>query len=631
MLKLKEGMVSMLRGYAGKILWINLTSGKIRVERLEEKIARKYLGGKGLGAYLLYSCLDADTPPYDPENKLIFVTGPLTGTAFPSVSRSAVITKSPMTGTFLDCYSGGPFGPSMKHAGFDAMVIWGKAKKPTYIFVDNEQVTLKDASHLWGLSTSETETRLGNELNQGEGKKFSIAAIGQAGERIVRFSSILNNKRAYGRGGPGAVMGSKNLKAIAVRGGRPIALADEGGFKETIKRCQRKISEHPLTKKGGLFKEKGTMMAVDLTQETGTFPTRNWQENTFAYAEEINGEAFSKHFIRPRACFLCPIGCSRETKGFINAVEYITEGPEYETIYSFGSNCEIKTPETIIAADKLCDDYGMDTISCGAVIGFAMECFEKGLISTKDTGGIALSFGDGEALIEVIHLIAKKQGIGQLLSEGVKLASEKIKGSAPFAVHVKGLELPGYDPRGMKGQALSYAISDRGGCHLRSNTLRTEVLGIPQVIDRYAYEGKAEMVREVLLQYTTFDCLISCIFGGFAISLKDYADGVSSVTGCPTTVKELRIIAERAWNLTRLFNNREGFRRKDDTLPERLFTETSTRGPSSGQVVDRASFEKMLDEYYQAMGWDKSTGIPTKEKLMELEIDNLWDKRISSM
>lgn len=330
-----------------------------------------------------------------------------------------------------------------------------------------------------------------------------------------------------------------------------------------------------------------------------------------------------KYIVRPQACFACPIGCSRETKAKIGDMEYLTEGPEYETIYALGSNCDIKAPEVIIAADKLCDDYGMDTISCGVAIGFAMECFEKGLISKKETGGLELSFGNGDALLEAIHLMAKREGIGRLLSEGVKIASEKIGGSSAFAMHVKGLELPGYDPRGMKGQSLTYALSDRGGCHLRSNTIRTELLGIPRVYERYGYEEKPEMIRDLQLNYATFDSLIACVFGAFAISIEDYADAVSAVTGMSIHFEELRLIAERAWNLTRLFNVREGFTRKDDTLPARLFSQPSTKGPSKGQVVDREAFEKMLDEYYEVVGWDRETGVPTDEKLTELGIEDL--------
>jgi len=595
----------MLYGYKGKIGWIDLTEGTIKTEELEEDLARKYLGGKGLGAYLLYKHLKPHIDPYDPENILIFVTGPLTGTNFPAVSRSGVITKSPLTGTFLDSYSGGFFGTQLKWAGFDVLVIKGKAESPCYLKIEDGEITINDADHLWGLSTSETESRLREELSSKKGERMSIAAIGQAGENLVRFSSIINEKRAHGRGGAGAVMGSKNLKAVVVRGNQKLQIAGEASFKEIVRRCRRKIAENPRTGKGGTFPKVGTMMTVNLTHATGTLPTRNWHDNTFGDFSEIDGEAFLKYQVRRRACFACPIGCSRDTKTIRGNTEYITEGPDYETIYSFGSNCEINDPGVVIAADRLCDDYGMDTISCGVTIGFAMECFEKGLIGKEETKGIDLRFGNGDALLEVIHLIAKKEGIGKLLSEGSKRVSEKVEGSRAFAMHVKGMELPGYDPRGMKGQGLSYAVADRGGCHVRANTLRTELLGLPEPIDRYGYENKAEMVRDLQLEYATFDCIIACLFGGFAITLEDYADAISAETGWSLTQEELRTIAERAWNTTRLFNVREGFTREHDTLPERLFAEASTSGPSEGEVVDRASFEKMLEEYYEVVGWDK--------------------------
>jgi aldehyde:ferredoxin oxidoreductase len=378
----------MLKGYAGRLAWIDLTDGTVSVKKLEEALAKKYLGGKGLGAYLLYNHLKANTDPYDPDNILIFITGPLTGTSFPAVSRSAVVTKSPLTGTFLDSYSGGFFGPHMKFSGYDGFVIKGKAAKPSYILVEKDKIAIKEAEHLWGLSASETESRLKEELEQKEKERISVTTIGQAGENRVRFANIINARRAYGRGGAGAVMGSKNLKAVVIRGEGEIPIADKKHLKEVAKRCRKNIAEHPLTKKGGTFPTEGTMMTVHLTQETGTLPSRNWQENTSQFATDISADAFLRHFLRPQACFACPIGCSRETKAIIDGVEYLTEGPEYETIYAFGSNCDVRDPEVIIVADKLCDDYGMDTISCGVAIGFAMECFEKGLISEKDTGGI---------------------------------------------------------------------------------------------------------------------------------------------------------------------------------------------------------------------------------------------------
>jgi aldehyde:ferredoxin oxidoreductase len=612
----------MLTGYAGKIGWVDLTDETTRIDDLDEDMARKYLGGKAMGAYLLLRHLQPNTPPYDPDNILIFITGPLSGTNFPAASRSAVITRSPMTGTFLDSYCGGFFGPHLKRAGIDALIITGKAQKPVYILVDAGKITLREADPLWGLSTFDTEARLQNEHRKEKGERISVAAIGPAGEKRVRFANIVNNRRCYGRGGAGAVMGSKNLKAVVLRGNQRPGKTDEAAFKEVVGRSRRKTAAHPLTGREGHFPKVGTMMTLDLTNETGTLPTRNWQENTSEHAEVINADAFVNHIIRPKSCYACPIGCSRETTATKGGVEYTTEGPEYETMYAFGPNCDIKEPEVVIAADKLCTDYGLDTISCGVVVGFAMECFEAGLLSSEDTAGSDLSFGNGDALIDLIHLIGKREGLGQIMAEGVKRASEKINGSSEFAMHVKGLELPGYDPRGMKGQALTYAVSDRGGCHLRSNTLRTELIGKPRAYDRYVYDEKAEMVRELQLNYATYNCLIACVFGTFALGGEDYAEALSTIMDWPVTAQEIRLIGERALNLTRLFNIREGFTRRDDTLPQRLFNQPATRGPSKGQVVDKAAFEKMLDEYYQCMGWDNN-GVPTEDKLKELGIEKI--------
>ena len=611
----------MIAGYAGRIGWVDLTKDNVEVRELDLAVASKYLGGKALGAFLLYTHLKAHTDPLGPENILIFMTGPLTGTTFPAASRSGVVTRSPLTGTFLDSYSGGFFGTQLKWAGFDALVILGKSKSPVYLLVEKGEIGMYPADHLWGLTTSDTDSQLREALTVREGERMSIAAIGPAGENGVLFSNIINEKRAHGRGGAGAVMGSKNLKAIVTKGNLRVKAAKEAAFKEIVKRCRQQTAQHPLTGKGGVFPKMGTMMTVDVTHHTGTLPTRNWQENQFAHAEKINGEAFLKYAVRSRSCYGCPIGCSQDTRAMIAGKEYVTEGPDYETIFAFGSNCGIKDPEVVIAADRLCDDYGMDTISCGGVIGFAMECFEKGLISKEETGGIDLSFGNGDAILAVIHQMAGKKGIGRILSQGVKRASEKIEGSKPFAMHVKGLELPGYDPRGMKGQSLTYALSDRGGCHVRSNTLRTELLGLPEPIDRYAYENKADMVRNLQLTYAALDSVMTCVFGAFAVTPADYAEAISAQTGWDFSAEELMIIAERAWNLTRLFNVREGFERGDDTLPERLFAESSTAGPSKGQVVGREAFERMLDEYYDVAGWDMKTGKPSEKKLKALGID----------
>jgi aldehyde:ferredoxin oxidoreductase len=608
----------MLPGYAGKIGLVDLSLKQINIERLPEHIAREFIGGKGIGAYFLYRYLLPRLSPYDPKNLLIFATGPIVGTGFPASARAAVITKSPLSETFLDTYAGGSFGPRMKYAGFDLLIVSGKAERPVYLLLENGEIFLKDASSMWGLSTFETEEHLMQKFGENRSQRISVATIGRAGENLVRYASIITGARAFGRGGSGAVMGSKNLKAVVVKGDSHVTIHDHERLKKIEKRCRENIAKHPMTGKNGAFPKIGTMITIDVTQETGTLPTKNWTENTFENADLIDAGAFEQHIVRARTCLGCPIGCSRDTKTLGRDTEVITEGPEYETIYAFGSNCEIGNKDVIIEADRLCDEYGMDTISCGVAIGFAMECFESGLISKKQTEGLQLKFGSEDAVLELIHRIANRKGIGTLLAEGVKRASLGISGSADFAMHVKGLELPGYDPRGMKGQALSYALSDRGGCHMRSNTLRSELLGMPEAVDRYDYKGKARMVRDLQMGYVIVDSLISCAFGSFAITPDDHCQALSAITGWDVNLPELKTIAERIWNLTRVLNIREGIGRHEDTLPERLFSKASTKGPSRGQTVDRASFEEMLETYYELCGWDKQTGVPTNEKLRDL-------------
>lgn len=607
----------MIPGYAGTIAWVDLTEGRVWTEALETSVAEGFLGGKGLGAYLLWRHVKGGEDPYGPGNLLVFLAGPLTGTGFPATSRSAIVTKSPLTGTFLDSYAGGYFGPHLKYLGYDALVVRGVASAPALVRVGRDGVGIESAQALWGLSTIEAEARL-TDPNRTAGDRVSVACIGPAGENLVRFANVINNRRAYGRGGTGAVMGAKRLKAVVLQGAGRIGVADEAGLREATRRARERIRTNPMTRRGGSFPRVGTMPTAELTQETGTLPTRNWQENSFEENSSLGTGPFSVHIVRARACYGCPIGCSRDSVASFGGTEFLTEGPEYETIYAFGPNCGISDPRAIIALDALCDEYGIDTISCGVAVSFAMECFERGLLGAE--AGPSLAFGDADGVIAAVHRIAKREGLGDLLSQGVKLASERIEGSSSFAMHVKGMELPGYDPRGMKGQSLTYALSDRGGCHLRSNMLRTELLG---QLDRYTYEGKARAARDLQLNYALYDCLISCVFSAFAITGDDYAAALSSVTGRAQTLDELKRTAERVWNLTRMFNVREGFTRRDDALPPRLHEEASTRGPSGGHVVERAAFEAMLDEYYDLAGWDGATGVPRPEKLRELGLEGL--------
>jgi aldehyde:ferredoxin oxidoreductase len=607
-------------GYAGKFAEVNLTDRTVTVSAADDLLLKKYLGGQALGAFLLLQHCRPGTAPYDAGNPLIFVTGPLSGSGFPATSRAGVLTRSPLTGGFLDSYCGGDFGWRLKRAGFDVLIVKGKSECPVALHVENGSVEFRPADDLWGKTTPEVVAEIRREFGHGKDRSVTVVSIGPAGENGVRFADLVNDDRHFGRGGAGAVMGSKKLKAISVVGDRKPPVADETAFKAVSRRCREKTFAHPLTGKEGAFPRVGTMMTLDLTQETGTLPARNWQENTFEKAESVSGKSFSRYILRTRSCLACPVGCSRDSRAEAAGVEWTTQGPEYETMYSFGSNCGIEDPAIVIAANKMCNDLGLDTISCGVAIGFAMECNQLGLLSGFDTGDLDISFGNGPAVLELIHRIADRTGIGRLLSDGVKRASEKIPGSGSFAMHVKGLELPGYDPRGMKGQGLTYAVADRGGCHLRSNTLRTEIIGIPKPYDRYAYEDKAAMVRTLQLINAASNSLITCVFGTFAIGMEDYAEALSALLGLPVTENQLMRVAEQALNMARIFNAREGFSRADDALPERLLTLPSTRGPSRGLVVERDRFEKMLDEYYELMGWNRETGIPTAAKLRALEL-----------
>lgn len=612
-------------GYIGKTGIVDLSANQVETRDTSEEIYRKYLGGKGLGSYFLHEYSSRGKEALSAATPLIFATGPLTGTSFPAASRSAVITRSPLTGTFLDSYAGGHFGPALRRAGFDTLIVLGQADAPVYIHIENGQISIRPAHNLWGLKVTETEHMLQQYHQNYSQLRFKTACIGPAGENLVRFASIMSEKRAFGRGGSGAVMGAKKLKAVLAGGNAKVEAADDAGFKAVVKRCRANIARHPMTGKDGVFPKLGTIMTVDLTQETGTLPTHNWRANTFDRARGIDGEAFLERIVRSRTCFACPIGCTHDAKAELDGAEYYAEGVEYETIYAFGSNCLIGDSAFIIAADQLCDEYGMDTISCGVTVGFAMECFERGLISAEEIQGWELNFGAKSAALALIHMIAQREDLGRVLADGTKAAAARINGAEDLAIHVKGLELPGYDPRGMKGQGLTYALADRGGCHMRSNTIRTELLGLPEPMDRFSYQDKAEMVFKLQMTYSMFDCLGACAFGGFALTPQDYAEGVAALTGWNFNLDELLIVAERAWNMSRMFNVMEGFTRQEDTLPSRLFKLSSKTGPSQNQIIDLSEFNRLLNQYYRVAGWDESSGIPRLEKLEDLGLGYLMN------
>jgi len=607
----------MFGGYVGKMLRINLINRKLSEIPLDPKIAEKFIGGMGLGIWVLYKDLKPKIDPLDPENELIFATGPLSGTLAPSSGTASVITKSPLTNTCLDSYASGFFGPELKFAGYDTVIIRGRASKPVYILINDGKAEIRDASHLWGQKTSDTSNKIREEIGD---KEIKIACIGPAGENLVRFSSIITDRRSFGRGGSGAVMGSKKLKALAVRGSGDIKIADEKAFLEAVNEAFE--IEKSSTRSGFLrdWMFLGTPGGLPIVQMAGILPTRNFSTGVFEQYDKLSGNEMKKRFYyRDIACYNCFLHCGKTS--IIRDGPYadtVTEGPEYETMALLGSNCGIDYPEAVAHANLLCDEHGMDTMSTGGVIGFAMECYERGLINKEDTEGIDLRFGNHEALIQTIEKIALRKGFGNMLAEGVMRLSREIgHGSGAFAMHVKGLEFPSWDPRGLKGSGLAFATSHRGACHKRG-IMGEEIFGK----SGFSIENKAVSVKQTQDIVAVFFSLGVCRFATMATPLSLWAKLLTSATGIDFDEAKLMLAGERAENLTRLFNVREGFLRKDDNLPKRMMEEPMPEGPAKGQLITREELDKMLDEYYKLRGWSMD-GVPTEEKLQELDLINV--------
>ena len=608
----------MPRGYMGKWLEVDLTRKTAEVKDLDMAFAKKFLGGRGFGVKILYDRLKPKTNPLSPANILIFATGPLTGTAFPSSGRYVVCTKSPLTGTVLDTHSGGSWGPFLKMAGFDYIVITGKADVPTYLWVHDGKCEFKDATHIWGkMDVFQAEDTIKNETDKGA----KVAQCGPAGERLALLACVMNDYyRAAGRGGAGAVMGSKNLKAIAVFGKEKVPLHDPDGFRTAAKEINGVMQKADIPKRGGGLNTYGTAVLVNIINEHGIFPTRNWQTGVFKTAEKISGETMAETIlIKPVACWGCPISCGRWTEIKSGPYKGVKgEGPEYETVWSLGATCGIDDLDAVASAHWLCNKYGLDAISAGSTIAFAMECYERGLITKEDTGGIDLKFGNAEALVKVTELMGKVEGIGEMLADGARAAAEKIgKGSEGFAMVVKGLEMPAYDPRGAKGHGLAYATSNRGGCHLRAYMIAPEIVGLPEPLDRFTgFEDikKVQMLKTLQDLTAAVDSSLVCLFVTFGIGAPEFVKALKPCTGWDWTVESLLEVGDRIWTLERAFNGSEGFGRKDDTLPARLLVAPMPEGPAKGHVVP---IEPMLDVYYRIRGLD-SEGHPTWAKMKEM-------------
>jgi aldehyde:ferredoxin oxidoreductase len=616
-------------GYAGKILRINLSNKTSREEPLSEEMARNFIGGAGFGIKHLFDEVKPGTDPLGPDNKLIFAPGPFTGAGVPCASRMAVTGKSPLTGAVGMALSGGEFPTEMKLAGWDAIIIEGKADAPTYIAIMGKHVRFHAADRSWGTLTSDCQQIIKNELRD---QNVRVCCIGPAGEHLSKIAAMINERRAVGRKGLGAVMGSKNLKAIAIRGTDTVAIASQEKFKVAHAAMLKYFKDSPVLYPE--FSHHGTPMVTDLTGAMGVLPAKNWSATgEFVPVEGIGKDAQDTRKIGREHCHDCPVACSQlKVAKTGDYAGILTEGPDFETIYSFGSGVGIDEVDPIIAADRLADELGLDSISSGVTIGFAMELFEKGILTLEETDGIDLKFGNDEAMMKVLRKMAYRDGLGDLLADGSLAAAQRIgKGTEKYAMQIKGLELPGYDVRGLKAHGLGFATSYTGADHCRGYAFQ-EVFGvpIPWEVDRFAVEGKGRLtIWNQDIRTATLDCAPMCAFlldmAVPATACQNMARLMEAVTGLPFTPEEIQKVGERVNNLAKAFNVREGFTRADDTFPERLMTEPLKAGNSKGQMISKEDLDTMLDEYYSLRGWDVKTGMPTREKLTDLRLEYVAD------
>ncbi len=605
-------------GYAGRVLYVDLNTGKIRVETLNEDYAKKYIGGIGLGMRLWLDNSKAGVDPFSPENPLVLALGPISGTMFPTAGNGhAFVSKSPETFGVGEAVAHGTFGAEMKRAGYDAVILKGKSEKPVYLWIDDDSVQLLDASHLMGKSPSETEDSIKEDLGD---YYIRVAAIGLAGEKLSRIACIINEKtRAAGRTGLGAVLGSKNLKAIAVRGTHDIVPAKPDEFMDMVKEFHERM-KGPATQK---YRTLGTPENVLVHNALHCMPTRNYNNAHFEGADKVSGEVLNEKFVaKIIGCSSCAMRCEHEV--------VVPEGPykgtmtrmEYETLWAMGPYCGIDRLDTIIKGMELANYYGMDAISAGVIAAFAMDCYENGILSQKDLGGIEANFGNSEALLQLLEKLGKRDGIGDILAEGVRIAGQKIgKGAEKLAQHIKGLEVTGYDLRCLKTAALGFAVSFRGADHNRHGAYAFDVKG--KVNRLKAEKGRGKMVRDMEDTYALIDSFIVCKFsrGTYYKELADMAKLYNLVTGIEMTPEELKKSGERINTVARLINIREGLGRKDDTLPWKVMNlPIPDEGPVQGAVVTQEELDLLLDDYYESRGWTLE-GVPTAKKLKEIGMD----------
>ena len=594
-----------MNAYAGRTVRVDLSRGRITKETIDLRLARAFVGGRGLGTKILYDEIDPKVDPLATANKLILAAGPLTGTSAPSGSRWMAITKGALTGAVASSNAGGDFGPELKYAGYDMIIVEGIAKHPAMLVIDDDSVELRSAHKLWGKNVHVTEDLLHEQL----GRDFKCVSIGPAGERLVRFASIMNDKnRAAGRSGVGAVMGSKKLKAIAVRGSGGVTAADPKRFRAVCLDALKKLEAGTV----GL-RRYGTASLVNVINERGVLPTRNFQSGQFEGAEAISGEAIAERIlIRNRACFGCPIACGRVTAVKNGKYAGSGEGPEYESIWALGADVGVDNLAAATKANYICNELGMDPITAGATVACAMELYEKGAITEKQAGR-KLSFGNADALVDLMTKIGYRRGFGNVLAEGSARVARKF-GKPELFMGAKKQEFPAYDARGAVGMGLQYATSNRGGCHVRGYMVARELLDGAQKMNPFTPRGKAAATIAVQDLTAALDSSGICLFTTFAIGAPELLAMLTAATGFDYDLDEMQRAGERIWNLERLFNQRAGLSRKDDTLPKRLLAEPMPAGPAKGMTVP---LDKMLPEYYRLRGWD-ANGKPTRRKLASL-------------
>ena len=605
----------MAGAYYEKLARINLSTGEIKVEKLDLELAHKFIGGRGLGTKILYDEGVATVEPLSPENKLVYITGPMTGAAAPSTGRYMVVTKSPLTGMIACSNSGGIWGAKLKHAGWDAIIVEGQAPEWTYISIEDDKIQLLDAREYLGMMSEEMDTK----LKEKHGPTASVLNIGPAGEKQVLLAAIMNDKdRAAGRSGVGAVMGSKRLKAIVVKSSRIKLdnIADEEALKEATKKAMDVLMANPVTSSG--LKQLGTAILVNIINNVGSLPTKNWQESYYEQAEDISGETLAeKYLVRPGACYRCPIACGR----VINVNGHVTGGPEYEPLWAYGANCGNNDLNVIDECNMLCNEYGLDAISTPCTIAAAMELYQRGAIKEEDCAGVPLEWGSTKALVEWTKRMGNPETeLDWLMSSGSARLCEHY-GMPEISMSVKKQEMPAYDARGIQGIGITYATSNRGGCHVRGYMISPEVLGLPQQLDRTVTDDKAVWAKTFQDLTAVIDSMGHCLFTSFAMGAQEYTDLLNAATGTNWTVEQVLEIGDRIYNIERMFNKAAGMKPEDDRLPKRLLNDPIVNGPSKGMV---SQLPLTLPQYYEARGWVNA--FPTDETLKKLGLDECIGK-----